>query len=237
MGRTRWAITNLAVASVLVWAASAVGAPPAPTVVASGRITPSPDSVPLDKLDPRIRGEIRAVIERPSIAAQGPAEVFACRPEHYYWFLDHPDRAVAAWRRLGAKCVSINPQGNGLFGWSDENGSAVTWQTVYCDAEKRVWYAWGKVRPGALLPLVPVRVVVVLHHKERPGADGGTMIHHYSDMFMHTDSKTAGLVAKMLGASAPRLAEQGLGQLQMFFSALSYYCDRNPRSAAALLED
>jgi len=231
MAGYRWLIAS---AMLGLSVATAAGAP---TIAGAGRTVPSPDVVPLAKLPASIRDEIRGVIERPTIAAQGPAEVFTCKPEQYYWFLDHPDRAVVAWRRLGAKCVSINPHGNGLFGWSDENGSAVTWQTVYCDAEKRVWYAWGKVRPGALLPLVPVRVVVVLHHKERPGADGGTMIHHYSDMFMHTDSKTAGLVAKMLGASAPRLAEQGLGQLQMFFSALSYYCDRNPRSAAALLDE
>lgn len=215
-------------------AATAAAAAPTPTVAANPR--PSPEAVPLAKLPSPLREEIRTVIERPTISAQGPGEVFTCKPEQYYWFLDHPDRAVTAWRRLGAKCVSINAQGNGLFAWTDDAGSAVTWQTVYSDGEKRVWYAWGKVRPGPLLPLVPVRVVLVLHHKERPGANGGMMIHHYSDMFVHTDSKTAALVTKMLGAQGPRMAEQGLGQLQMFFSALSYYCDRNPRSAKALIQ-
>jgi len=39
----------------------------------------------------------------------------------------------------------------------------------------------------------------------------------------------------MMGASANRIAEQGLQQLQYFFSALSWYLDRHPEQAGALL--
>src|SRR5207253_7653848 len=113
----RWLTASVVLALCAAGAATAVAGP---TVVASAR--PSPDVVPLAKLPVPVRDEIRAVIERPTISAQGPAEVFTCKPEQYYWFLDHPDRAVTAWRRLGAKCVSINAQGNGLFAWTDDVG-------------------------------------------------------------------------------------------------------------------
>jgi hypothetical protein len=91
-----------------------------------------------------------------------PAEAFACEPAVYYWFLDHPDRAVTAWRRLGAKCLTITDRGGGRFGWADENGSDIVWETVYRTPELRIWYAEGKARPGPLMPLVPVRAVVLL---------------------------------------------------------------------------
>jgi hypothetical protein len=44
-------------------------------------------------------------------------------------------------------------------------------------------------------------------------------------------------VARLLGPSAPRLAEQYLGQLQLFFSALVWYLDQHPERAAGLLAE
>jgi hypothetical protein len=152
------------------------------------------------------------------------------------WFLDHPDRAVVAWRRLGAKCVSINPRGDGKFSWADENGSEVVWETVYKSAGVRIWLAEGKVRPGPLLPLVPVKAVVVLRHSDSRAPDGLAVMHHQCDLFVHTDSKTAAMMARMLGPTASRVAEQGLGQLQLFFSGLSWYLERHPDQAATLLK-
>jgi hypothetical protein len=52
---------------------------------------------------------------------------------------------------------------------------------------------------------------------------------------LQTDSKTAALLAQILGPSAPYLAEQGLGQVQMFFSALVWYLGQHPERAARLL--
>src|ERR1700682_4828677 len=92
---------------------------------------PSARAVPLDKIDKQRRDMVRQVLEKAMLAGRGPAETFNCRPEQYAWFLDHPDRAVVAWRRLGAKCVSINPRGDGKFSWADESGSEVVWETVY----------------------------------------------------------------------------------------------------------
>src|SRR5262249_48887024 len=156
-----------------------------PPAASTRSMAPAPEDVPLGRLPLPVREDVRAVLEKPTLAARGPGEQFACRPEQYYWFLDHPDRAVLAWRRLGAKCVGIQDQGNGVFGFTDETGT-INWQTVYRDGDKRVWYAWGKVKPTPLLPSVPVRAVVVLHHSEHHAGDGGTQIHHYCDLYIHT---------------------------------------------------
>ena len=40
--------------------------------------------------------------------------------------------------------------------------------------------------------------------------------------------ETHALAARLLGPSMPRMAEQYLGQLEMFFSALVWYIDQHP---------
>lgn len=180
--------------------------------------------------------EVRQVLQNPTLAAQGPSDTFACQPEHYYYFLDHPDQAVQAWRKLGAKCVGINDLGNGQFGWGDDLGSEVTWETVFRSPSMRIWYAHGKVRPAPVLPMVPVQLVVVLHHVEKKSADDASTIEHISEAYVHTDSRAASLLARMMGTSTTRVAEQGLHQMQLFFSTLCWYIDQNPRRAAMLVD-
>jgi hypothetical protein len=197
---------------------------------------PLPAGIPWKELSERSRDQVLTVVEKPTLAARGPAETFPCNPEQYFWFLDHPDRAVAAWQRLGAKCVSITPRGEGHFGWSDEHGSDIIWQTIHKTEGLRIWYAEGKVRAGPVMPLVPVKALVVLTHVPSKAPDGIVTVQHRTELFVQTDSKTAAALTKMLGTSANRVAEQGLAQLQLFFSALSWYLDRHPDRAEALLK-
>ena len=192
--------------------------------------------LPLEQLGDRQRQLAKHVLDKPAFTAKGPSETFFCKPEQYQFFLDHPDRAVSAWRKLGAKCVSIAAKGEQQFGWSDDLGSEVVWETIHRGPELHIWYAEGKVRPGAVLPLVPIKALVVLRHKGQRNADGATLVQHQAELFVQTDSKTAAMLTRMLGPAAQRLAEQGMGQLQLFFSGLSWYLDRHPDQAEELLK-
>jgi hypothetical protein len=192
-------------------------------------------SVPLEELPPRLRGSVKRVLDKPTLFTRGPAEVFTCCPTIYQWLLDHPDQAVLVWRRLGAKCMDIHDQGGGVFAWSDGQGSEVRWWTIHRSAAKRIWYAEGNVRVAGVLPMVPVRGVVVLHHAPAQNPEGRTVMRHQADLFLHTDSKTAALVTRLMGPSAPRMAEQSAGQMEMFFSALAWYLDQYPRKAEQVL--
>src|SRR5262249_32317110 len=193
--------------------------------------------VPLDQLPPHVRDGARRALDKPTVYSRGPAEAFACDPAVYYYFLDHPDRAVNAWRRLGAKCLNITDRGNGRFGWSDEYGSDIVWETVYRSPGLRIWYAEGKARPSAMLPLVPVRAVVLMHHVEGRDRTGNPAIRHQTDMLLRTDSSAASLAGEVMGGSPARLAEQTLGQPQMFFAGLAWYLHRHPERADALLQE
>ena len=199
--------------------------------------TPQIAPIPLQNVAPAKRDAVRQILDKPTLAARSQPESFPASVETYRYFLDNPDRAVVAWRRLGAKCVTIQARGNQQFSWVDDNGSEVVWQTVLSQPDMRVWFAEGKVKPGPMLPTVPVKVVVVLRCSEVVMPNGQQALQLQTDMAIHTDSKTALVVTKMLGPSAQRMAEQGMGQFQFFFGGLSHYLQRNPEHAAVLLRD
>ncbi len=190
--------------------------------------------LPLDEIAPPVRDRVRLVVDNPVLVTQGPVETFRSNPEVYHWFLDHPDRAVGAWRKLGAKVVDISDRGQGRFGWTDGEDSDVVWETVFRNDQVRLWYARGKVKAGTLLPTVPFEAVLILRYGSGQDAGGRSIMRHQADLMIHTDSKSAAAVAKVLGATAPRLAEQYMNQVEMFFSALPWYIEEHPERAEEL---
>ena len=194
-----------------------------------------PLPVALESMPAATRDALSKVMKDPTLTAVSAAEEFVAHPDMYLWLLDHPDRAAAAWRKLGVAAVDIKPLKDGRFCWKDENGSELVWQNVAQGPTGRVWYAEGKVKPGALLPTVPVTAVAVLSHSDDPRATGDSVVKHRIEVFLHTDSKTAALVTKAFGESAPKMAQQGSEQLLMFFSGIAKYAHDKPEKARGLL--
>ena len=190
--------------------------------------------VPVAELPDPVREAVRNVVTAPTLSAIAPAEDFCGPPAMYQWLLDHPDRAAVAWRRLGSPCLEITDRGAGCFGWEDKQGSDLRWETVHRSPTMRIWYAEGKAKPSLLLPTLPVRAVVVLHHGTYQDSTGRPRICHQADLYLQTDSRTATIIAKLLGPTTPRLTEQAVSQLQIFFSALTRYVDRYPERAETL---
>ncbi|HEV3256046.1 MAG TPA: hypothetical protein VG013_04135 [Gemmataceae bacterium] len=230
MQRCCMGVSWLGLIAGMLWASAA-------TAQEAPELAWNSEPVPLAQIPATVRDHVRQTLERPTYTARGPAESFLCRPAMYHWFLEHPDRAVGAWRRLGARCVDIQDRGDGRFGWSDELGSDVHWDTVYRGPRMRVWYAEGRVKPGKLVPTLPVRAVVVLHYSEDRDNNSRAVMTQQAELFLHTDSKTAAVVARLVGASAPKLGAQYVAQLELFYSALSWYMEQHPKQAEALLSD
>lgn len=192
--------------------------------------------VPMEQLPAHVREKVKLVINNPTLYTHGREEAFLCDPRVYNYFLENPDKTMTAWKRLGAECVEIQNRGHGTFGWQDELGSDIWWQTVHPGKNVRIWYAEGKVKPGRLLPTVPVQCVVILHHNVVRQGDKEVVMQHKTDIFVRTSSRAAALVTRMMGPSVPHLAEQAAGQLQMFFGAMAWYCQKNPERAQVLLD-
>jgi hypothetical protein len=244
MGCRRKALGWLLVAWCAAGASSALAQtmPDGSRPVSTPRPTAPPQDfvplpVPLEDLAPTVRERIRAVLAHPTLSSRGPLEAFNCRPTLYFWLLDHPDLAVRLWRGLGAKCTDIQQHGEGHFLWKDSQNGEIHWETVLRTPRQRIWYAEGKVRSGLLLPSVPVRAVVVLHHQEGTDSSGRQAIRHQMDLIVHTDNRAVNLATRLFGASAPRMAEEYIGQMEMFFGALAWYLTQYPDKAAALFED
>ena len=222
-------ISWLAVAAAMFWATG--------SATAQARVprTAPAVEVPLSEIPESHRDQVRQVIEQPTVSYRGGAEEFPSRPALYHWLLDHPDRASQAWRRLGAPCLEIADRGAGKFGYADAQGCDVGWQTVYSTPEMRIWYAEGKARPMPLLPAFPGKAVVVLHHQHWTDSAGRQRVRHQADLFLQTDSKTASLLLRLIGPSVPRLSEQCLSQMELFFSGLARYLDCHPDQTEDLL--
>jgi hypothetical protein len=240
--RTRWLMARRRLTSVWLGIAAycaAAAALPAVVRASGGEVPPlangsaspyAPVNLNLESFPAEARGRLRAVVEQPTLSAHGPLEMFTCQPPMYHWLLDHPDQAVKLWRRLGAKCIEIEDRGNGRFGWK-EGVSDVHWDLVRDAPHQRVWYAEGQVKPSLLLPMVSLKAVLVLDYAE--GKDGGDQlaVRQQMHLILHTDSRAVALATRVMGDSAPKMADQFLGQLQMFYAAMAWYLDQHPDKA------
>jgi hypothetical protein len=160
---------------------------------------------------------------------------FAASASIYMWLLDHPDRVSLAWQRLNIAAIEIKEAKDGKFIWRDDQGNEMTWHTVAQSGNGRIWYAEGKIRPGRLLPVVPVKAVAVLRHCRMKDEDGDLVIRQQVEVFLQTDSKTASFAMRLIGPAAPRMAADGADQLLMFFSGIARYVERHPEKAKTLL--
>ena len=194
----------------------------------STRVEPS--RVSADDFPAEARPRVHAVVDQPTLAAHGPQEMFTCQPSMYHYLLDHPDRAVKLWRRLGARCIEVQDAGGGQFAWK-EGVSEVHWEVILDGPNRRVWYAEGQVKPALLIPAVPVKALLVLDYTEGKDGAGRPAVRHQMQLVLHTDSKVMALAAKLMGDSAPKTAEKFLAQLQMFYAAMAWFLDQHPDKA------
>lgn len=188
-----------------------------------------------DVVLPNYRDAVSRVVSKPTITATGTNGDVSCTAEQYAWLLENPDRVALAWKRLRVPCVDITGLGNNTFVWTDENGSEVSWQTVGRLGDGLIWYATGKVKPTAVLPTVPVKAVAVVTRQVGTNARGETVVQPRAQVYILTESRAANVILRMLGPTAPKLAEEGAEQLLFFFNGIGNHLSRNPEQSEALL--
>lgn len=187
--------------------------------------------LPLEAIDPQVRDRVRGVLEHPALSSRAQPEAFNSEMPVYRWLLDHPDLTVKLWKLVGANVQDIHDRGDGVYVWRDEHGSEVSWHSVLKQDGLHAWYAEGKVKASALLPMTSFRALAVLSFREGQDAAGKPAIQHQVHFLLRCDSKAVALAMKILGASAPRMAEQYLGQLQMFYGGMAWYLGQDEERA------
>lgn len=198
---------------------------------------PEPAGIPYSIMAPIHRDRVKAVVDQPTVTAQGPAEAFLAPPEVYRWLLGHPQDAFRIWQSLGAKCSIPDVDDKGRFHYDETGRGTVVWEAVAKGKNAWVWLCEGKGRPAPLLPIIEFDAVVVVHYVPGKDGEGNPAIRHQYRFYLKTDSKAINLAAKILGASVPKMADNYVGQLQYFFAALSWWLDQHPEKAQELLKD
>lgn len=212
-----------------------VAAPGSPMAI-SAPMTAGPVRITLsDVVAPEYRDAVLKVVGKPTLSTRATSNDVLCTPAVYEWLFDHPDRVSLAWRRLKVPCVAIENLGNGKFAWTDGDGSELVWQTVGRFPDGLVWYATGKIKPGAVSPTVPIRSVVIVTHPRKAEKDGLATFTPTAQVYLQTDSRLANMLLRTLGPTAPKLAEQGAEQLLVFFNAIARYVQAHPDQADKLL--
>jgi hypothetical protein len=211
--------------------------PPLPAMLAPQSAAPVPEqrmSV-IDSVKPEFRDAVARCMSKPTVSTRALGEEVVCTVAVYEWLFEHPDRVAQAWRRLKVPSIPISDMGDGKFGWTDEFGSEIVWQTVGTFPEGRIWYATGKVKAGLATPSIPVQSVVVVRHKKRAEKDGVALFAPTVEAYMHSDSRAANLIVRVLGSTVPSVAEQAAGQLLDFFTGIAAFVQKHPTRAEELL--
>ena len=126
--------------------------------------------------------------------------------------------------------------GNGKFGWTDEHGSEIVWQTVGTFAEGRVWYASGKVKAG-IASAGDSRAERGGREAQEADREGRRRALRADDRGLHAQ-RYAGppiSILRVLGPTVPNVAEQAAGQLLDFFGGIAAYVQKHPTKADELL--
>jgi hypothetical protein len=223
------------VTGVMAAAAAPPGTSAAMPALPAAAPAPSPKTNVLESVKPEFRDAVAKCLNKPTVSTRAMGDEVVCTIAVYEWLYEHPDRVALAWKRLKVPSIPISDLGSGKFGWTDEYGSEVVWQTVGTFTDGRVWYATGKVKAGPATPAIPVQSVVIVTHRKRVEKDGVALFAPVVEAFMHTESKAANLVLRILGPTVPNVAEQAAGQLLDFFGGIAMYVQRNPSKADELL--
>lgn len=206
-------------------------------VKAADAVTPAePTGIPYASMAPNHREKVKGVLEKPTVTAQGPAEAFLAPPEVYRWLLANPHEAFRLWKSLGARCVIPELDEQGRFHYDEPGKGQLVWEPVAKTKNAWVWFCEGKGKPTPLLPWIPFEAVVVVHFASGKDGDGNPAVRHQYRFYLKTDSKAMQFGAKLMGASAPKMADEYVGQLQYFFAAMSWWLDQHPEQAEKLLK-
>jgi hypothetical protein len=162
------------------------------------------------------RENVSKIVLKPTITAKYTEESFLAHENVYKWLLEHPDRVSLAWQRMKVECVEITDAGNGNFTWSDPDGSQLTWQSVAKLPDGLVWYATGKVKAAALLPMISVKAVAYVKYPSKPTETKGIVsFTPETVVYLQTDSRAANMVMRLAGPAAPKMAEDGAERRQL----------------------
>lgn len=190
--------------------------------------------VPLQRLNPNISQEVRAVLDNPSYFRRMPSQQIACDPEMFTFLVRRPEVMVNIWEVMGITKVTAKRTSPVSFLADDGVGTTCKCDLVYSDNNLHIYLGFGTYE-GTMAPRkVTGRCVCLLRTEDRSSAASEPNIASTMDVFLKVDNFGADLLTRSIGPFVGKTADYNFVETSKFISQISRVCQTNPSAAHAL---
>ena len=191
-------------------------------------------SMPLEKLDPKLREKVTSVTSRPSIYRRLPIQVIDCDPSLYLFLIRNPEVVVNIWEVMGISKVELTRTGPDTFRATDGAGTTGVVKYCYSDHDTHLVYAEGSYEGPMFSKPLRARCVLLL----KSGYMQETNDRHYVtsrlDAFIHIEHVGVDLLAKTLHPLVTKSADYNFTETTAFLSSVSRTAELNSRGMLRL---
>ncbi len=192
-------------------------------------------AIPLAKLSPRHRRQVRKVIEHATLYRRLPTCVVDCNPGLFTYVARNPEVMVAIWRELGVTHVQLQRTGPYTFDFKDSSGTTgkLTLVEQQCDANAQnrlVLWAEGSYEAKPLTHPVKAQCVLLLRSGSLKETNGRRFVAAQLDTFVHVDRASLQLFAKAIHPWVGATVDRNFSDTLTFISHLSHTAELRPEA-------
>lgn len=229
----------LALAAVLAVSAAARAEAPHEASTSRTAQQDAAAAIPLAKVDPAYRAQVKAVLADPSLFRRMPTNVVDCKPEMFTYLAQNPEVLTEIWRQLGVSKVELTRTGANTFDLHDNAGTTgkltVVEQTCEAGAQNRiVMYAQGEYEGKPFSKSVGARCVLLLRSGSMRETNGREYVAARLDSFVKLDRTSVEIMAQVAHPFVGRTADRNFADTLAFISNLSYTAERAPERIVEL---
>ncbi len=191
-------------------------------------------SVPFQKLNPSVSGQVREVLNNPSYYRRMPSQVVQCDPKMFTFLVRRPEVMVNIWQIMGITNVTAKRLNTYSFYANDGVGTTCRCDLIYADSNMHIYMGDGTY-DGSLAPRkVTGRCVCILRSDAKANASGESFVQGTMDVFLKLDNLGADLLARSVGPFVSKTADYNFLETAKFISQISQVCERSPSGAQSL---
>ncbi len=185
-------------------------------------------SIPLERLDPEMRGKVSATLAGTSLYRRLPVQVTPCDPDMYLFLVRHPEVVVNIWEVMNISNVALKRTGSDTFRASDNAGTNCDVKICYSDPETHVIYAEGSYSGPMFSRPMRARCVLLLKSGYLQETTGEYYVTSRMDTFIQIEHAGVELLAKTLQMLVHRSADYNFVETASFLGTVSRTAQTNP---------
>ena len=191
-------------------------------------------SIPFDKLSPKARAKIDAVLSNVTLFRRMPVRVVDCDPDFYLFLVRHPDVVVNIWELFKISQLKLRESGDGRYCVDETAGTTASVAFVYASRDVHVIYGEGEYQGPLLARPAKGRGVLVLKTGYVREANGRCYIASRLDSFLSIEPLGAELVTKTVSPLLGKTIDNNFVQTVAFIGSLSRTAEVNSRGVQRL---